>query len=226
MPSVGSFNLPVATTTVDSRVEYVLGRVRRVIQITSVLSQFVDRAAFHVALESLSREIERFDRGEVELSLQSGRSLSGRRKKHTVEVNEERCLAVLSLEVLADDRFEHGVLRFHSAAITNSPQTIAVAVGGNWNALPQLQFSPSAAATHPHFYDGTRQMTVMVEVDASSTLIIDSLEQTVKLNGESVLHQVQGDFVELSPGTTNILYSDAGSHHTGSLYLFWKDRWV
>ncbi len=226
MISIGTFEFPVATTTADSHVEYVLGRVRRVIKITSVLCKYTSHQAFLNALEGLSYEIERFDRGEVELSLKSGRFLSGRRKKHKVEVEEEKGLAVVSLEVAADDRFEHGVQCFYSGTITSSPQTFAVVSNGNWNALPQIQYNPTAAVTYPHFSDGIRQMTVFIEMDASDTLIIDSTKRTAVVNGVSVLHSIQGDFVELSPGTTSFLCSDAGSVHTASLYLFWKDRWV
>ncbi len=226
MIRIGSYNLPLVTTTVDSRVEYVLGRVRRVIQITSVLSQFASRVAFQSALEGLSREIERFDRGEVEISLQSGRYLSGRRRKHKVEVDEERCLAVMSLEVLADDRFEHGPLCFHSETITSSPHSFLVISSGNWNALPQIQYNPTCPVTYPHFFDGTRQITVYLEMNASDVLVLDSTKHSITLNGESVLQAAQGDFVELSPGTTSLLCSDAGSVHTASLYLFWHDRWV
>jgi phage-related protein len=226
MIRIGSFNLPQVTTTADSRVEYVLGRVRRVIQITSVLNQFANREVFQSAIESLSREIERFDRGEVEISLQPGRFLRGRRKKHKVEVDEERCLAVMSLEVIADDRFEHSSLRFHSETITGSPQTFSVVSNGNWNALPQIQYNPTCPVSFTNFYDGTRQMTVIQEMNAPDVLIIDSAKRSVTLNGENVLHMTQGDFVELAPGTTHLVYGDAGSVHTASLYLFWQDRWV
>lgn len=226
MVRIGGYNLPQVTTTVDSRVEYVLGRVRRVIQITAVLSQFTSRAAFQSALQSLSREIERFDRGEVEVSLQPGRYLSGRRRKQKMEVDEEKCLAVLSLEVLADDRFEHGSLRFHSEAITTSPHSFQVVSNGNWNVLPQIQYTPNCPVTYPLFSDGTHQMTVFLEMSSAEVLILDSVKRSITLNGENVLHVAQGDFVELSPGTTHLVYSDAGSVHTASLYLFWQDRWV
>jgi hypothetical protein len=200
--------------------------VRNILRITSVLHRFADRQAFQDTLDSLQNEIEKVDQGQAEITLREGQLQGGRCRQVELHLDEARCLAVLNLEVITDDRYTHGAQRFHSESLVSSPQTLGAVSAGNWCALPRIQFTPTVSVIYPQFYDGNRLMTVLLTLAPSDVLVLDSKTHSGTLNGDNILNSVQGDFVQLAPGETNLIYSDNSTQHAGSLYLFWEDRWV
>src|SRR3970040_132329 len=99
MSRIGTFEFP-PTTIVDSQTEFVLGRVRRVLRLTTFLTRYSSKAEFRQAMADLEKEIEHFDLGETDLSVNSGRFFKGRRRKWSLTQDEGRCLAVGELEIL------------------------------------------------------------------------------------------------------------------------------
>ena len=93
MARIGTFELPT-TTVVDSQTEFLLGRVRRLVRLTAFLTRYASKAEFRQSMADLEREIERFDLGETDLSVNSGRFFKGRRRKWSLTQDEVRCLAV------------------------------------------------------------------------------------------------------------------------------------
>ena len=141
MPRIGDYQLP-STTIVDTRSEYLLGRVRRIVRLTTFLRRYSSKESFREAMEDLEKEIERFDCGETDLSVHTGRSIRGRRRKWTLTRDDDRCLAVGELEVLAEDRFERSETESEQTfSLTTSPQVCGITVGGSWNALPVLHIT-------------------------------------------------------------------------------------
>lgn len=57
-------------------------------------------------------------------------------------------------------------------------------------------------------------------------LVIDSHDLTVKLNGQNILHMMQGDFIHVYPGVNFIRYSDSTAQRTVLLRLTYQDRFV
>lgn len=228
MPRIGDFQLP-ETTVVDKRTEFVLGRVRGIVRLTAFLTRFSSRQSFREAIEELEREIERFDRGETDLSVHTGRSLQGRRRKWTLTRDDDRCLAVGELEVLADDRFERSETESQEAfSLTSSPQTCNLSVGGNWNALPVLRLTASTAIANPAFSNGNQSLRCSLGLEVGDVLELDSENQSATKNGDTnVLSSTSGDFVQLSPGSPVLEYSDENAAGRGaSLVVTWRDRWV
>jgi len=229
MPRIGTFELDSTTTVIDTRTEFVLGRVRRVTVLTLFLTRFTDRDDFSRTLDDLEKEVERLDRGETDFSIRTGRMLRGRRRKWVLTRDEDRCTAVARLEVLGEDRYEYGETEnLVSFSITSSPQNLDLTVGGNWNALPILKLTASGNLADPVFSDGVRTLSCNLSLAAAETLEIDSESRTVTKNGdEDVFPSVTGDFPEPVPGSTSLVYSDSTSGTpSASLEIRWRDRWV
>jgi hypothetical protein len=227
MARIGNFQLPVETTLIDSRTEFVLGRVRRIVRITSVLNRYSTRAAFQSANEALEAEIERFDRGETDLSINPGRFLLGRRRKYEATRDDERCLAAFTLEVLGDNRFERSeTLHSFTAAITGSPTVLNLPTGGNWPSLPRIVFSTAVNCSNPAFATSGGSLTVQQIFSGGAILELDSEERTALSGTTNLLSSVTGDFVELPPGGATLTCSDGSPTHSGSIQVFWRDRWV
>jgi hypothetical protein len=228
MGRIGTFEFP-QTTVVESQTEFLLGRVRRLLRLTAFLTRYASKAEFRQAMADLEREIERFDRGETDLSVSAGRFFKGRRRKWSLTRDEDRCVAVGHLEILTDDRFERSESENEETfSITSSPQSENVTVGGNWNAPAVFTLTAAAALVNPVFTDGTRTLSTEISLGVGETLSLDSENRTAVKNGSTnVLSSVSGDFIELEPGTANIEYSDStAGGPTASLLVKWRDRWV
>jgi len=228
MTRIGTFEFP-PTTIVDSQTEFVLGRVRRILRLTTFLTRYASKAEFRQSMADLEKEIERFDLGATDLSVNAGRFFKGRRRKWSLTKDEDRCLAVGNLEILTDDRFERSESENEETfPITSSPQSENLTVAGNWNALPVLTLTATAALVDPVFTDGTRTLAATLSLGIGETLELDAENRTATKNGATnVLTSVSGDFIELEPGTANLQYSDSTpGGPAASLEVRWRDRWV
>ncbi len=228
MPRIGIFSLP-KTTLINESTELVLGRIRKVVSVTTVLEKHGSREAYRTAVSDLEREVERLDRGETDLSIHDGRVLKGRRRKWSLIREDDLCLAVASLEFLAEDRFERSENEnSETFSVTASPKSFDLEPDGNWNALPVLELTATVALTNPSFTDGTRILTLNLDLDPGDKLAIDSEARTATKNGtENVLNATSGEFPELAPASASIEYSDETvGGPTGSLEIKWRDRWV
>jgi hypothetical protein len=228
MARIGNFELSPTQTVVDSRTEFLLGRVRRLIRITTFLTRFADKADFVQQVAALEKELERFDRGDTDLSIREGRFFKGRRRKWTLTCDETRCLAVGNLEALTDDRYERSeTLSTENAILASSPQEIPLTVAGNWPALPILTLAATGALDSPVFTVGSMALTVAVTMAAGEVLTLDCEERTADLAGTNVLHSVSGDFPELPPGSPILTYTDSSpGGPDATLAVSWRDRWV
>lgn len=227
MARIGTFELPQDSTLADLRTEFVLGRVRRVVRITTVLSRFSGRAAFVAALENLEREIERLDRGETDFSIRAGRLFNGRRRRHEVARDDARCLAALTLEILTEDRFERSeTVRTVADSISSSPKILNLATEGNWTALPRVELTFGQPVSEPTLSSGDFSLEILGDFAPGEVLVADSEERVVTRNGTNILAQTSGDFIELAPGGATLAYSATAALHDAAIEVTWRDRWV
>lgn len=227
MPRIGTFELPGESTLAESRTEFVLGRVRRTLRISSVLSRFSGKPAFVEALENLGHEIERLDRGETDFSIRAGRFLRGRCRRHECLRDDARCLAVLSLELLSEDRFERSeMLRTHAETVLSSPRVLNLATDGNWTALPRVEITFGQPVSEPTLSSGEFSLEIRGDFAPGDVLVVDTEERVVTRNGANILAETSGDFIELAPGGATLAYSATAPVHDADMVVSWRDRWV
>jgi len=79
----------------------------------------------------------------------------------------------------------------------------------------------TGAVTNPSVVVGGQTLSYTGIVPAGQTLVIDTGNQTVKLNGVNALANYNGVFPMLQPGDTNVTAPSAGT-----TVFKWRDRWI
>ena len=206
MVSLGGFIFPEKRTVVQIRTREVLSRVRKEIEVHSVFTHYADLDALKGDLEAMEGELEKFDRGEVQLSIHEGRFFTGRRRDLQRQVEPQCLVAAISLSVLTDDRFERSVVeRQENLTLTQSGESIAISQAGNAPAFARFNLAAGNTLIEPQIDDGVRSIRFEDTLNAGETLELDSDQRTAVKNGtENVLHLMNGKFPLLSPGSATI----------------------
>jgi len=229
MARIGTFQFPDDTTVIDLSRRFIRGRDRKISNLTSILNRFSSQADLKQAVRDLRREVERFDQGETDLSVHDGRFLMGRRSRSDIEEHEDRGLAVIRLEVFSDDRYERSETEFQATFnLTTSPQVLNFSPGGNWNTPPTLVLTATATISNPSLTDGERTLTYSGDLLLGELIELDGEKRTATKNGtENVLNDISGEFVELTPDSAALTYTDSSTPApNATLLVKWRDRWV
>ena len=229
MTGLGSFNFPEKRTFVRSRIREVLSKVRREIDIYSLLIGYGNLENLEQDLEILEGELEKFNRKEVTLSLHPGRYVSGWRRDYQRVIEPRHKAASLHLLILTDDRFERSIEEHQETLILSaSGQSIEISQEGNGEAFPRLVLTATGTLIHPAISDGTRTLSFQGQLEPGMSLHLDSDFHTALINGsENVLQSLSGEFPLLDPGTTQITYTDhSSSTHSGTLEINYRDLWI
>jgi hypothetical protein len=229
MVSIGNYVLPEDATAVRVRTREVLSRVRKEIEINTILRGYGSLEELEQDLEALEGELEKLDRREVMLSLQEGRFYQGWRKDCRRMVEPKHCVAALDMLILTDDRFERSLVEHHRAlTIAASGCGLLIEQAGNGEAFIRARLTASGDLVRPRLSDGTRVLIYEGDLAAGEQLVIDGQAGTVR-DGDGVnrLHSITGDFPMLSPGENLLVYEDAASSsHSGLLEVWYRDLWV
>lgn len=229
MVALGSFTFPEHRTFVRVRTREVLSRVRKEIDIYSLLIHYASLEALRADLEALEGELEKFDRGEASLSIHESRYFMGRRRDLQRFVEPRHLAATVHVLVLTEDRFERSTEEHQETLeFSQSGQSIVVSQAGNGLAFAKFLLTAGGNLVEPQISDGTRSVVFEASLGSGDTLELDGDARTaVKNSTENVLHLVSGEFPLLSPGNTTITYTDdATSSHTGTLQVKYRDLWV
>jgi len=229
MVTLGSFTFPEKRTFVQVRTRNVLSRVRKEINLYTLLIRYSELEQLEADLEALEGQLEKFDRREATLSLHEGRYYTGWRRDFQRFVESRHRAASVHLLILTDDRFERSIEEHQeNVTLTASGQSVVVSQSGNGLAFAKFLLSATGSLVQPQISDGPRSLVFQETLEAGDTLEIDSDRRTAVRNGtESVLSLMSGDFPLLSPGETTLTYTDcAGSSHSGTLQITYRDLWV
>lgn len=229
MVTLGGFVFPEQRTFVRVRTREVLSRVRKEIEIYSLLIHYASLEGLRGDLEALEGELEKLDRGEVSLSIHEGRYFMGRRRDLQRFVEPRHLAATIHLLVLTEDRFERSVEEHQETlALSESGQAMVVSQAGSGLAFARFLLTAGGTLVKPRISDGTRSVVFEASLESGETLELDGDARTAKRNSsENVLHLVSGEFPLLSPGDTTITYTDdEASSHTGTLEVRYRDLWV
>jgi len=229
MITLGGFTFPDRRTHVRVRTREVLSRVRKEIEVFSLLVHYESLEALEADLEALEGELEKFDRAETQLSIHPGRYFMGRRRDLRRFVEPAHLAATVHLLVLTEDRFERSTEEHQETlAFTESGQSIVLSQAGNGLAFAKYRLTAGGNLVEPRISDGTRSLVFEDSLSAGETLELDGDAHTaVRNDTENVLPLLSGEFPLLSPRETTITYSDdVSSSHTGTLRIDYRDLWV
>jgi hypothetical protein len=161
------------------------------------------------------------------LSLRGGRRLFARREKFSREVNARALVGSFVLDLRADDAWEEAeTLKESLWSIAFSGATRDVTNDGNADAMPMVSLTAENVLHTPALSDGSRTLVYEGTVPIGATLVIDSAQRRVLLDGADVTPYSSGDFPILVPGETTLEYTDdPSSTHFAQAVVSFRDRW-
>jgi hypothetical protein len=225
-PVLGAYAFDEWEVAVRERHEFRDGRLRRVIALRGASDLFAsaedaERALDHAAGAVLSELPAR-------LRLRPGRSIPVYFRAWQRERHHAATAGAFTLEVEALADWEE--------ADAPTEQTLSVAGMGMAGMLtPEgslrvpltLRFTASGAVVIPGFGDGQRQLVFNGMVEDGETLTLDGEQRKTWLGGLDVSDQVQGDYLFIGPGATEISFqAEPDGACSGSLVCLWKNRWL
>ena len=186
MVAIGSYTFPEHSTAVDIQSRFIDGKLKKIIRIDALVLGSGNAVDFLADIEDLEGEIEKFDRGEADLSITSGRTYKGIRLALQRTLDRESKFAAFEILLLTEDRFERSsVLHEEDKTITASGDTLVVSQAGNVYAFPEITLTATEDLVHPVLSDGTRGLTYNGTIPAGSVLVIDADAKTATLDGDT-----------------------------------------
>jgi hypothetical protein len=229
MTRIGELVLPGRVWVQESTVEFVLGRVRRVVRIQGLADRFASRSESQSFVNQLAAEVERFDQGEASLSINPGREFRGRRRRFRLAADPDIGRVVFSLEVHARDRFEFNEETSQALiGITQVNGTIPLTSTGNHSTPANLLLTCWSEMVNPSFGDGSHILRVNTTFLPGETLEIRGEDQTILGNGDrNLLALSEGEFPDIGTGETALYWqSESVSKPTADLLITWRDCFI
>ncbi len=228
MIQIGDYIFPANQAQALVRREEVHSLVRKSIRIDTLLGPFDSIDEAQNEIENLEGELARADAGLADVRIQEGRYYRARRSEYTRTLDERTLTAAIHMTLLTDDPFERSVNE-HSIpwTITASGAQITIPNAGNVDAPPLITLTASSYLINPTLSDGVRNWTYLALLNAGDFLVIDSDRKTALLNGTvNILHTVDGEFIQLPPGNTVLIYTDYPySSHQAIINIQYQDCW-
>ncbi|MEK7794075.1 MAG: hypothetical protein AAB353_06080 [Candidatus Hydrogenedentota bacterium] len=213
-------------TTIKEKYEEVGGRDERLVIVSGAIAGKSSVTQIEAALDAILDAASEADYS-AELSLRPGRRLYVRRRKFQREISLGPLVGSFVLELEASDPFEvssaETVVNWTIAA---SGATKAATSAGNVEARPVIAVTAVGSLVNPMISDGVNSILYEGVVENAKTLVIDSENTAVTLDGEDVTPYTQGEFPVIAPEGTTLTYTDgASSSHTANATITFRDRW-
>lgn len=223
--SVGGHTFDATTTVAQEAYEVVGGSRTRAIRITGLVRSVGNLSDLIEALDTIAKVAS--ESVPTVISLRAGRRLFARREKFVREVNARALVGSFVLDLRADDAWEEAeTLKETTWTITLSGATRSVTNDGNADAMPVISLTAESVLHTPALGDGVRTLTYEGTVPNGATLVIDSAQRRVLLDGADVTPYTFGEFPFLEPGATTLEFTDdPSSTHLASAVVAFRDRW-
>lgn len=226
MITLGNVTLDPATVDVRERLEEVGGSDERRIYLAGLLAGLSTVDEIEAALDAILNAASVDDYG-ASLSLRAGRRFWVRREQFQRRVSSATLTGAFELELRARDPFEESLDETTIPwSIGASGDAVLLDTAGNVHALPRITFIAQGDVANPSFGDGVRTLEYTGVVADGATLVFDSAQCTVTVNGVDVLPYAQGEFPRIEPGGTALVFTADGSGaESGDAAVVFHDRW-
>ncbi len=226
MICIGTFTFPERTTTWRSIIIEALSKERREIILDSLLLEADCPLGVQRRLDELREEIERFDRGQANLSLHENRFFEGRRRELKIAPSPREDAARVQLRILTLDRFERSTeLHTHSADLQPPTNTVRLLNRGNHATPPLITIQPSGTIESFTLNIDAAELTYEGGLGSGDRLSLDSEANTALLNDtENVTHLVD-QFPWLDSGWNRAAVVVSGAAN-GLMQIEYRDLWV
>lgn len=223
--SVGGYVFDSSSNVVREAYEIVGGRQTRAIRLTGLVRDSANLAALLESLDTIARVAS--ESVPTVVSLRPGRRLFARRESFAREINDRALIGQFVLDLRADEAWEESETLKESAwEIGFSGAALNLVNDGNAMAMPRVTLTAEDMLVTPAVGDGTRTLVYEGTVPGGATLVMDSVDRRVLLDGADVTPYTSGEFPALVPGVSSLTYTDdASSSHLADAVVAFRDRW-
>lgn len=226
MIALGNFTFPEKRTVARSRIVEAKSKVRREVQIQSLLRED-DPVKLERQLAGLQEAVESFDRHQASLSLHPERYFMGRRRDFLISPLRNRPIAWVDLTVLTQDRFERSLaLHQYEQDTVNGICSMALENKGNWESPLLIQLVPQQSLSKVVVTANGQALEIAAAIEAGDLLYIDAELRRVTLNDGNIYSAATGEFPFLPSGTGDVTVAVTPPQSTAHVTIQFRDYWV
>ena len=226
IPTLGDYVLDQWRTAVVEKQRYDSGRWKRSIVIRGTAYTFESTTLLTAALDTLAAVALAPE--PVLLRLRPGRAVAVRLRGFEKACHDDAIAGTFTLELEGLSPWEESdAPATHTVSVTTDGVVCDIACSGSLPSPLSLTFTATGMVLLPAFSDGINTLAYAGVLQNGDILEVDSVSRKVFLNEDDVSSQATGDFLILSPQTTQIGFqADPEGAHAGTLTLTWRERWL
>ncbi len=226
MITLGDFQFPSSTTECQVSVIEAKSKVRKEIQIGSLLRADV-KWDLDLALGDLRHAVEAFDKQDAALSLHSGRYYHGRRREFHVTPVPSGLVAWIELTALTLDRYERGMTLYtHEGTVSFGLGRFSLFNLGNWKAPLFLTFEPDAPLDRLQVQTSDDFLSLEENLPAGHVITTDSEKRELLVQGRNRYSIAHGCFPFLRPGINTLTVRFHPASAKVRCVIQYRDVWV
>ncbi|NPU97897.1 MAG: hypothetical protein HPY51_11870 [Candidatus Omnitrophica bacterium] len=226
MITLGDFRFPEAATECQVSVIEAKSKVRKEIQIRSLL-RADSRWDLDFALAALRHAVEAFDKQEAALSLHPGRYYHGRRREFHETPVPAGLAAWIELLVFTLDRYERGATLYaHESTAAFGQGRFSLFHRGNWLAPLFITLEPEAPLTQLQFLTADDFLTLEETLPAGQVITADSEKRELLVQGRNRYSIAHGRFPFLRPGINTLTVRFQPQSAKVRCVIRYRDFWV
>ena len=226
MITIGDFRFPEAATECQVSVIEAKSKVRKEIQIRSLV-RADSPWDLDLVLADLRHAVEAFDKQDAELSLHPGRYYHGRRREFHVTPVPAGLAAWIELMVLTLDRYERGTTLYsHESTVAFGQGRFSLFHRGNWLAPLFLTFEPDASLDRLQILTADDFLSLDETLPAGQAITADSEKRELLVQGRNRYSIANGRFPFLRPGINTLTVRFQPTSAKVRCVIQYRDYWV
>ncbi|MBZ0258252.1 phage tail family protein [bacterium] len=226
MTRIGGFLFPEKSTHTQCAMVEANSKVRKEIRIRSLL-RAPSPQALDERLQQLQAAVEAFDHGDAMVSLQPGQAHYGRRRSFEIAPERRSLAAGVDLLLWTRDRYARSeTLHQNQDETYMSEAQFSLFNRGNWKSPLQVSVNAKAKIDSLTIETENESFTINTTIQTGETLVVDSEERTVQINGRNAFASCNQLFPFLQPGANHLWISLAPAGANAQCVIAFRDVWV
>ncbi|MDP8244703.1 MAG: phage tail family protein [Candidatus Hinthialibacter antarcticus] len=226
MTRIGGFLFPTKATHVQSMMVEANSKVRKELRIRSLLRAASPRE-LDKRLQELQAAVEAFDCGKATLSLRPGEIHYGRRRSFELAPQRRSLAAGVDLLIWTNDRYARSETLHQLEGETYlSNAQASVFNRGNWSSPAQISIEAKSLIQTVTIETASETFTLTDVVNSGETLVVDSDNRAVGINGRNAFAASNQQFPMLEPGANTLQITLTPSSAEAQFQVAYRDVWV
>ncbi len=226
MTRIGGYVFPSAATHVQTKLVEANSKVRKEVRIRSLV-RAASPSLLEDQLQELQAAVELFDQGGATLSLQPGQIHYGRRRSLEIAPHRRSLAAGVDLLAWTRDRYARSEALHQNEAETYLGKAhLSVFNRGNWNSPAQFTIEAKSAVELITIETEDETFTLNGAVNPGETVLVDSENHRVEIDGRNEFASCNQQFPILAPGANALRVSLSPNGAEAGCRVAFRDVWI